>query len=231
MYYNTLTHKNCKDCLLDIPIENFYLKFNRENNKSYISSRCKKCQNIINKSKRIPVAFLSEEDKEKRRKYMRDKLKLYRKLNKDKYRSYDLNRKGSIKRKLSAKRSRDKIRSTALGRANRKKEKANRRSYEKLAGKLETSSIVNLENYNLKQFSSVSSFKCEFCKKDIGNNYHLEHLVPLSKQGTNIIENLAISCPECNLRKAIKTYKEFRPDLIEYFFKRNKEFNLSLLNE
>jgi len=51
--------------------------------------------------------------------------------------------------------------------------------------------------------------KCAYCGKPTLNNYHIDHKLPLSKGGGNEINNLALSCPTCNLSKNDKTDIEF----------------------
>lgn len=41
-------------------------------------------------------------------------------------------------------------------------------------------------------------------------SYHIEHLLPVSRGGGNVIENLALACADCNLKKGTQTEKEFR---------------------
>lgn len=41
--------------------------------------------------------------------------------------------------------------------------------------------------------------KCAYCFKDIGVDYHVEHIIPVSVGGTNNRVNLCLSCPRCNL--------------------------------
>jgi 5-methylcytosine-specific restriction endonuclease McrA len=43
--------------------------------------------------------------------------------------------------------------------------------------------------------------KCWYCGKKVGNKYHVDHRVPLSRGGSNAPENLVVSCPKCNLSK------------------------------
>jgi 5-methylcytosine-specific restriction endonuclease McrA len=48
---------------------------------------------------------------------------------------------------------------------------------------------------------------CEFCLAQLRfspNSFHIEHHVPLSREGTNTAENLTLACPQCNLHKATK---------------------------
>lgn len=51
--------------------------------------------------------------------------------------------------------------------------------------------------------------QCYWCKKVVGKNYHIDHIWPISKGGSNNPENLCISCPSCNHRKHNKTPMEF----------------------
>ncbi|HQU83931.1 MAG TPA: HNH endonuclease signature motif containing protein [Pyrinomonadaceae bacterium] len=50
---------------------------------------------------------------------------------------------------------------------------------------------------------------CKYCLVEVGNDYHLDHIIPISRGGTNYPENLQILCETCNLRKAKKTPEEF----------------------
>jgi len=51
--------------------------------------------------------------------------------------------------------------------------------------------------------------KCFYCGVDVGDDYHVDHVVPLSKGGTNGPENLVVACPHCNLSKYAKHPMEF----------------------
>ena len=43
--------------------------------------------------------------------------------------------------------------------------------------------------------------KCAYCSKSVRNGYHVDHVVPLARGGTNWITNLAVSCARCNTSK------------------------------
>jgi len=47
--------------------------------------------------------------------------------------------------------------------------------------------------------------RCEYCRMHEslqGARFHLEHVVPRSRGGSNDLQNLAWACPSCNLHKA-----------------------------
>lgn len=49
----------------------------------------------------------------------------------------------------------------------------------------------------------LQEHKCFYCEEEY-TDYHVDHMIPLSRGGTNDISNLAIACPSCNLRKHAK---------------------------
>lgn len=56
--------------------------------------------------------------------------------------------------------------------------------------------------------------KCRICKsKLIAKNFHLDHIVPISKGGQNIDSNIQILCPTCNLSKGAKMPHEYAQKL------------------
>ena len=50
---------------------------------------------------------------------------------------------------------------------------------------------------------------CAYCQNPVGTKYHIEHIVPLSRGGTNNPSNLCVACPKCNLSKHNKTPDEW----------------------
>jgi 5-methylcytosine-specific restriction endonuclease McrA len=51
--------------------------------------------------------------------------------------------------------------------------------------------------------------RCFYCVKPLTNGFHVEHMTPLSRGGSNGPENIVCSCATCNLRKGTRTAAEF----------------------
>jgi len=47
---------------------------------------------------------------------------------------------------------------------------------------------------------AISGGECVYCRT-VTQDYHLEHIVPLSRGGSNSIENITTSCASCNIAK------------------------------
>ena len=57
------------------------------------------------------------------------------------------------------------------------------------------------------------NFTCQYCGEKDGE-MHIDHVVPISRGGTNDIENLAVACADCNSSKGQKMLiTEWRPSL------------------
>lgn len=65
----------------------------------------------------------------------------------------------------------------------------------------------------LQTLLDVQEALCFYCGRLLFESFdltfHIEHKVPISRGGTNYIENIALSCVECNLKKHTKTAEEF----------------------
>ncbi len=51
--------------------------------------------------------------------------------------------------------------------------------------------------------------RCWYCSVSIEEKYHIDHMTPISRSGSNWIDNLCLTCPNCNLTKHTQTAEEF----------------------
>lgn len=56
--------------------------------------------------------------------------------------------------------------------------------------------------------------RCWHCGKALEGNYHIDHLRPLSRGGTNSANNIVCACPFCNKSKSGKLVQEWNGRLI-----------------
>jgi 5-methylcytosine-specific restriction endonuclease McrA len=56
--------------------------------------------------------------------------------------------------------------------------------------------------------------RCYWCSCSIKSGYHVDHIWPLSKGGSNGPENICLACPTCNLTKHSSTPIEFAGRLL-----------------
>jgi 5-methylcytosine-specific restriction endonuclease McrA len=61
----------------------------------------------------------------------------------------------------------------------------------------------------IQELYAQSDDHCSYCGIRLFGEYHLEHMLPITRGGLNDIENLAIACADCNLSKGDKTFNEW----------------------
>lgn len=82
----------------------------------------------------------------------------------------------------------------------REKNKEKVRSYEHKRRNAEG----KFNSLEIKELYKKQKGKCVNCVKSISGKYHIDHIVPISKGGTNWISNLQLLCPFCNISKGAK---------------------------
>lgn len=86
-------------------------------------------------------------------------------------------------------------------------EKIRAYSARRRARKLDAPGSHSAEDIHL-QYKSQRG-KCWHCGKKVGDTYHVDHLIPLYKGGSNDARNIVISCPTCNSSKGAKMPHEW----------------------
>lgn len=54
--------------------------------------------------------------------------------------------------------------------------------------------------------------RCAYCGITLHNDFHLDHVIPLNRSGSNNPDNLACTCAFCNLSKRDKLLDEWMGD-------------------
>lgn len=76
----------------------------------------------------------------------------------------------------------------------------------------------NITHKDLTNWQKQQLKVCKYCSVDCVDNYHIDHVIPLTKGGQHSLDNLTISCPSCNHSKGNKTLAEWeltKKELIE----------------
>lgn len=155
---------------------------------------------------------------------LRNRYRLYRETNKEKLKiktnEYRKNNPGWTK--LVKKRDYEKNREARISAARKYRQKnpdkCNKLSKEQYAVK-NAMRRARLQNAggsytkeDIKRIYDSQNGKCLYCSIEVGNKYHIDHIVPLSRGGTNSPDNICIACIQCNLEKSYKLLSEWKPD-------------------
>ena len=79
------------------------------------------------------------------------------------------------------------------------------RLYKRAAAMKRYSVVYNAEGYytddDIQRQYGHQHGKCYYCGERVGKKYHVDHVVPVSRGGTNWPDNLVIACGHCNCTK------------------------------
>lgn len=81
------------------------------------------------------------------------------------------------------------------------------RSQERRARKFRAEGVCS--ETHLQKLHSLQNGLCVYCLKSLTESYHVDHVLALARGGTNWPTNLALTCPDCNLRKNSMTVERF----------------------
>ena len=87
------------------------------------------------------------------------------------------------------------------------------------ARRLRRRTFGNIDENIIKQIHTIYNEQCIFCGSS--EKLTIEHLIPVTRDGTNDIDNLALACESCNYSKSNKLVLEYIGFLI-----RTKQLNI-----
>ena len=134
----------------------------------------------------------------------RDRAKQWRAGNREKHRKYCAQYQASNAEKHVEASKRFYTNNTEYNVIRKRNERARRRNAEGFH------TSADIERIRAEQHNT-----CAYCKCDLVQNSHVDHIQPLARGGSNWPSNLQITCNKCNLRKGTKTSEEFRQALRE----------------
>jgi 5-methylcytosine-specific restriction endonuclease McrA len=180
--------KQCSKCKESKSLDQFY-KY--KNGKYGVTSICKKCK------KRLVKEYYNN-NRDKIAKYHKEYNKEYRNNNRDKiakyYKEYYDNNRDKI-----AKYHKEYIQ-TERGKLLNKLKSQNRRYKEKY----NTNPGERLTKKQIEYLAEVYK-QCAYCNAELTpENTHIDHIHPLSKEGSHSIDNVVLACKDCNLKKNSK---------------------------
>lgn len=202
------TTKTCSKCKTEYPAttENFPVHTRK---KDGLGSWCKACHRQYQREYYVANA-------EKRREQMREydaankeKKREYREANKEKINERDREYYAANKEKKREYRevNREKLRERAreYHQTPRGREVARTRNHRRRARK--ASAPLGLPFNEQAQLKRQKS-RCYYCGRKL-TEYHIDHVIPLSRGGCDGAENKVLACPDCNLSKHDKLPHEW----------------------
>lgn len=181
--------KHCRGCDETKPIERFSRDRRAKDGRQRL---CKTCQKV-----RFDQYRRANLEK------MRKRQAAYRKANPEKVRrTYEKNREKQrerAKERYWANRETELEKQAAYREANREKERLRARKIG-LGGHTAAEIVEMLESQD---------GVCAYCETLQGDAFHVDHMIPLSRGGSDSWDNLALACAECNQSKHTRTAEEF----------------------
>jgi 5-methylcytosine-specific restriction endonuclease McrA len=195
--------KKCTTCNTLYPATTDYFRKDYRTNIGLVS-RCKKCESLYFKELRSSDEFKKHEKETHAEWYKNNKEKS--RANSEKYAQNHKDKINEYSRKSYAKnieKNRARVKDWKQRNPEMAKEHVRRRRARKHSaeGSHSAKDIIN-------QLHKQSN-RCFYCDKEL-TDYHADHVIPLSKGGSDYIENIVITCPTCNHRKSSKLLNEWK---------------------
>ena len=203
----------CKVCVKEYKKEYYEQNKERvkERNKEYYKQNTEKIKEIHkeyreqNKEKiRDTQKEYYGQNKEKRQRYNKE----YREQNRERENKRMKNYRNKIKNKYGVSEGTLRYRKDKNHKLKEKLRASNRHSLKRALeyynnGKSDKLPIKSPSRLLLKLYE-IQNHNCPYCSNNMKDDIHIDHLIPLSKNGSNEVHNLILCCSSCNLRKSDK---------------------------
>ncbi len=201
--------KICSKCNIEKSIIEFY---NKASGKFGVAAICKICEKKYKHDNKKSKAEYDNLYRQNNKELIASKYKQKYLINKTKINAKSKQYYESNKEKVAA--TQKQYRQTPKGKATDKANRQNRR----------VAKLNNGGKHTGKQILALfdlQSGKCPYCESKLyksGNGkYHIDHVIPLSKSGSNDISNIQLLCPKCNMSKKDKLPEEFAANFNKLF--------------
>ncbi len=197
--------KRCSRCGKEYPATPEYFHRDRTR-KSGLNTACKTCINAYHRE-RYPECKAA---KDKWRSENADHIREWRRANRDRLREYhrqygraNRDRRNEYMRQYE-RANQDRIREYRRNRSKKRhvrdvhaaNERLRRARLADADGKHTASDVYRLH--------AAQKGRCYYCGEKLGDDYHVDHYIPLAQGGTNGADNIVLACPACNLSKGAK---------------------------
>ena len=185
------TEKCCTKCKnrLPVTVEFFYKDKTMSDG---FSSRCKSCMKEAGKKRR----------------------KLYYQSNKEiiaqKARLYGVKNRGKISEKQRESRAKKKDQITEYNRRWRAANKEILKAHKRRRRALKLKSEGHHTTEDIEALYASQDGKCCYCGCDLNGKFHVDHVIPLTRGGSDAADNIAIACAFCNQSKKDKLLSEWK---------------------
>lgn len=202
--------KVCTGCGEKKPLDQFY---NHSNTKDRLTSKCKICVREEVKIRRGKNPDYDKQYREQNREEIRSRHKKWVLENPEKF---------SAAKSSYRKRNREKIlaynrlyytaNKDECNEASRmwrvENPEAKRAHYHKRRARLK-GALGHCTDEDIRGIYVKQRMRCPYCKTSIRDGYHIDHIVPLARGGTNWPDNIQLTCASCNMKKHASDPIEF----------------------
>lgn len=201
--------KTCTTCGETKPHSEYH---SCKKSKDGLKSSCKPCRNLKNSEYRLAnpekatASWKSWRDKNPE--LTKERLRAWRLANIDKAKAraadwYAANKeKTKTRASLWQAENKEKVKAMSAAYYAKNPEKFKSANHTRRARKIKAGGKLS-KDLPVKLFK-LQRGKCACCKKPLGKNYHMDHIIPLALGGTNTDDNIQLLRATCNLQKHTK---------------------------